>query len=175
MLMTPRVERARRFALVAHSGQKYGDEFPYIIHLQTAYSVAVMFNIDDEDTLCAVWCHDVQEDTKRTKDEIASILGDDVAAIIDRVSEPDEVVENGVTRKLTRKEKHAIAYPRITGCPKTRLVKLCDRISHVQFGGKKVNMYRNEHKAFKTALGHPHTRVEEYMWSYLDSLLAEIP
>lgn len=159
------VERTRSYVAKAHEGQKYGEEFPYFVHLWTAYSVAVRFGIVDPVILSAVLGHDLLEDTTRTYEDIATFLSPDVADMIALVSEP---------RGLTRKEKHAISYPRIARSNGARIVKLCDRISHVEFGGKKVTMYRKEHAGFKQALGASLTDVEGKMWDYLDDLLIEI-
>lgn len=165
-MMTAKLERARRYAKVAHDGQKYGDEFPYIIHLQTAYMVGVMFGITDEDVLTGILLHDVLEDTDREYDEILTLFGQRVADMVATVTEPTG---------LTRKERHAISYPKIRVHTDARLLKLCDRISHVEFGGKKVSMYRKEHATFKAAiLPSSMTYEEQKMWHHLDNLLAEV-
>lgn len=165
-MMTPTLERARRYAKTAHNGQKYGDEFPYIIHLQTAYMVGVMFGIKDEDVLTGIWLHDVLEDTDRTYDEIVSLFNQRVADMVATVTEP---------AGLTRKERHAISYPKIRVHNDARILKLCDRISHVEFGGNKVQMYRKEHANFKAAVLPTSMSYEEQkMWEHLDNLLAEV-
>lgn len=165
-MMTARIERARRFALKAHEGQKYGDEFPYIIHLQTAFTVGLRFGINDEDILVALWLHDILEDTNREYDEVVALFGERVGNIVATVTEP---------QGMTRKERHAVTYPKIKVYDHARIVKLCDRISHVEFGGKKVQMYRKEHAYFKSAiLPSTVTEVERKMWEYLDDLLAEV-
>lgn len=165
-MMTPTLERARRYAKTAHTGQKYGDEFPYIIHLQTAYMVGVMFGITDEDVLTGIWLHDVLEDTDRTYEEIVSLFNRRVADMVATVTEP---------AGLTRKERHAISYPKIRVHNDARILKLCDRISHVEFGGNKVQMYRKEHVNFKASiLPTSMTYEEQKMWNHLDNLLAEV-
>lgn len=163
--MNERVERARRFAAVAHRRQRYGDEFPYFVHLWTAYSVAVRFGINDPDVLSAVLLHDVLEDTSHQYEDLESYFGPRVAGIVALVTEP---------KNMTRKERHAVTYPLIRPSEDARIVKLCDRISHCEFGGKKVNMYQKEHSEFKRYLGEPLTEVEAVMWNYLDDLLIEI-
>lgn len=165
-MMSHRIERARTFALRAHVTQKYGTEFPYIIHFQTAYMVAVRFGVVDEDVLVAVWLHDILEDTVRTPVEIAGLFGDRVVSMVTRVTDPTG---------MTRKEKHAISYPIIKEDPNARIIKLCDRISHLEFGGNKVSMYRKEHNFFKSSLQTPNPPASELaMWEYLDNLIADI-
>jgi (p)ppGpp synthase/HD superfamily hydrolase len=159
------IDRARSYAAKAHEGQKYGDEFSYFVHVWAAYNVALRFGIVDEDVLCAVLLHDVLEDTPREYEDLVTFFRERVANIVKCVTEP----KNG-----TRRERHADAYPRIKQDEDARIVKLCDRISHVEFGGKKIGMYRKEHVAFKQALGEPMSEIEQDMWDYLDSLLAQV-
>lgn len=165
MITTPALERARRYAAKAHEGQKYGDEFPYFVHIWAAYGVALRFGIHDELILTAILLHDVLEDTDREYEEMVALFGQEVADLVARVTEP---------KGMTRKERHAVAYPEIAKDALARIVKLCDRISHVEFGGKKIQMYRKEHAAFKRYLGDPATATERTMWVYLDNLLAEV-
>jgi (p)ppGpp synthase/HD superfamily hydrolase len=165
MITTDTLERARRYALKAHDGQKYGDEFPYFVHIWAAYGVALRFGIKDETVLAAILLHDVLEDTDREYEEMVSFFGEEVARIVSLVTEP---------KGMTRKERHALTYPKLAKDPLARIVKLCDRISHVEFGGKKVQMYRKEHSAFKAYLGEPASAIERTMWVYLDNMLAEV-
>ena len=166
-MMSDLVTRARRYALVAHIGQKYGDEFPYIIHLQTAYNVALRFGITNENILCAIWLHDTLEDTDREYEDLCSVFNETVAQIVSRVTEP---------KGLSRKERHAATYPRILESDEARIVKLCDRISHLEFGGAKTKMYRKEHYDFCKNLCQPlRNTPEELLWTYLHNLIAEIP
>lgn len=164
--ISPKVERAQRFAARAHANQKYGDEFPYFAHLIMAFSVAIWFGITDEDILCAVLLHDVLEDTDRTYEEIEGLFGARVAGLVQTVTDPKEG---------TRKEKHAISYPKIAANRDAVIVKLCDRISHVQFGGKKVRMYVKEQLEFKAALKSGESNsLADNMWNHLDTILSEI-
>lgn len=56
-----------------HKGQTRQSGEPYITHsLNVAYILSEMFDIHvDRDTICAALLHDVLEDTKATKEEIA--------------------------------------------------------------------------------------------------------
>jgi (p)ppGpp synthase/HD superfamily hydrolase len=160
------VERARRFALKAHEGQKYGDEFPYFVHLLTAFSVARRFEFADDVILCSVLLHDVLEDTEHDYEELESLFGVEIAKTVACVTEP---------KGMTRKERHFVTYPRIRANTNAVIVKLCDRISHVEFGGAKVKMYAKEHHAFKAALyAASQLVIVDQMWQYLDDLLAEV-
>lgn len=149
----------------AHRNQSYG-RLPYIVHLQNAFDVAIRFGIKDEDVLSAVILHDTVEDTSVTLDDLKGDFGERVAEIVDVVTEPSG---------LSRKERHAYSHPRIRDREEARLVKLCDRISHVEFGGEKVKMYRKEHPTFKLDL-YPENPgpIEKSMWDHLDKLIEEV-
>jgi GTP pyrophosphokinase len=157
--------RARSYAAKAHEGQKYGEEFPYFTHVWAAYTVAVRFGITDPVILQAILLHDVLEDTDRDWEEVSAFFGLEVAEIVATVTEP---------QGLPRHERQRVTYPKIAVHWKAKIVKLCDRISHVEFGGKKVAMYRKEHAYFRSALGGPLTAIEADMWQYLENLLVTV-
>lgn len=159
-------ELARSFALAAHGDKTYGDEFPYIVHLVLVHMIGVQAGITDQNVLNALLLHDVLEDTDTDYDTLAAIFGKRTADIVLAVSEPTG---------LSRKERHADTYPRIAKDKDARIVKLCDRICHVWFGGKKVGMYLKEHASFKTALGEPQTVIEQGLWTSLDYMISQIP
>jgi guanosine-3',5'-bis(diphosphate) 3'-pyrophosphohydrolase len=140
-LHDPKVQLAKRFAFNAHKGQTYGDEFPYIIHLQAVESVMLRFGIYNTEYLCGAWLHDTLEDTQATYEELASFFGEAVAENVAAVTEP---------KGGNRKSRYEQTYPRIKarGIPAV-IIKLADRIANVETSGKKVGMYRKEHAEFK--------------------------
>ena len=154
--------KAREFAREAHKNQLY-DGFPYILHLHAAYMVGRRFGVDDPDVLDALWLHDLVEDTLFTTTDVSIRFGTRVADIVDLVTEP----------KGTRKERHAYSYPRIAKDGDARVVKLCDRISHLEWGGSKVGMYVKEHDSFVSALGPSFHRTENSLWMHLNYLINE--
>jgi (p)ppGpp synthase/HD superfamily hydrolase len=141
--MIPSVKNARKFAIGAHDGQMYGDEFPYKVHLGAAVSVLAHYEISNPVLKCAVWLHDTLEDTDTTYNDLVMYFGSDVADVVSAVTKPEG---------MTRREADKITLPRIRADWRAVIVKLCDRISHVESGGKKVGMYVKEHTAFKGAL-----------------------
>ena len=166
IMTTTGSELARKFALSAHGDQKYGDEFPYIVHLVLVHMIGVQAGVTDQDVLNALILHDTLEDTDTDYETIAAIFGTRTADIVAAVTEP---------KGLSRKERHADTYPRIAKDRDARIVKLCDRISHVWFGGKKVGMYLKEHASFKAALGEPQSQIERDLWTSLNYMIAQIP
>ncbi|MEW6983828.1 bifunctional GTP diphosphokinase/guanosine-3',5'-bis pyrophosphate 3'-pyrophosphohydrolase [Colwelliaceae bacterium 6471] len=74
----------------AHEGQMRSSGEPYITH-----PVAVALNLAkmhlDHETLMAALLHDVIEDTKVTKDELAELFGHTVAELVEGVSKLDKL------------------------------------------------------------------------------------
>ncbi len=74
----------------AHEGQMRSSGEPYITHpVAVALNLAKM-NLDHE-TLMAALLHDVIEDTKTTKDELAELFGSTVAELVEGVSKLDKL------------------------------------------------------------------------------------
>ena len=81
------IERATRIAITAHWNQtRKSDNFPYIFH---PFSVALMLQKHgfSDLTIAAALLHDVIEDTEVTAEEIRSVVGDEVLAIVQTVTE----------------------------------------------------------------------------------------
>jgi (p)ppGpp synthase/HD superfamily hydrolase len=171
MLRTPLVTNAAKFAVLAHGDQKYGDEFPYALHLQTVESVLIRFGVIDETLLAAGWLHDTLEDTDATYEEVVTLFGEEITNIVATVTEP---------KGMTRKERHAVTHPKIKQNPKAIIVKLADRISHVETGGRKSYMYHDEHQDFVNGIlnlnfsgDHTLRELQTRMWEYLNGLIIE--
>lgn len=154
---------AKYFAYGAHAGQKYGPH-PYTYHLEQVIEVADLNVRKDAPRFFveAAWLHDVLEDTPVTKTTLVELFGQDVADLVDAVTDPP-------TPGLTRKERKKLTYAKMVeyrdSCyashglrsPLVTLLKLCDRIANVEYSLKtgnldKLGMYRNEYPAFRTAL-----------------------
>jgi (p)ppGpp synthase/HD superfamily hydrolase len=167
-----KVYRAKRYAVRAHGDQKYGDEFPYALHLQAVESVLLRFGIFDEDLRVAAWLHDVLEDTDAEYEDLVTFFGREIADIVAALTEP---------KGGNRKWRHAQTYPRIAQNYKSVLVKVADRIANVESGGRLVEMYRKEHADFKTALQANYDKFDtdqiviiDSLFDYLDELLIEV-
>lgn len=166
-----KIYRAKRYAVRAHGDQKYGDEFPYAMHLQAVESVLLRFGIFDEDLRCAAWLHDVLEDTDRTYEDMSAFHGVHITNIVAALTEP---------KGGNRSWRHSQTYPRIAQNSAAVIVKIADRIANVEAGGK-ADMYRAEHAEFKRALLATSDKfstddivVINAMFEYLDSLLIEV-
>ena len=79
------IARAYRVANEAHQGQVRKSGEPYIVH--PLYVAIILADLElDKETIVAGLLHDVVEDTILTKEEIASLFGDEVALLVDGVT-----------------------------------------------------------------------------------------
>ena len=91
---TPQIKKAIQFAARKHHGQmrvtKEGDRpLPYITHLFSVALLAAEDGARDEIVIAAL-LHDTLEDTGTTRDELAHEFGEEVAELVEAVSEPKE-------------------------------------------------------------------------------------
>lgn len=163
------VRIAREYAIEAHGDQKYG-EHDYVYHLDAVAFLAKPYGIFAQ---ALAYLHDVGEDTPKTREELAAMFGEDLAQMVEWISD-----EEGDTRAERKAKTHAKLKGLNAALPRellTLLVKLFDRVSNVRkssHGGnvQKLEMYRGEQPAFKEAVyreGQP-----EALWAELESLLA---
>lgn len=170
----PIVDRAENFAQVAHAGQTYDEETPYIVHLREVVGVLKSFGIHEPTMICAAFLHDTIEDTSKSYKDILSRFGQEVAELVFAVT--NELGRN-------RAERAQKTYPKILACPNALVLKLADRIANVQHGaitGGKTDMYLEEFEGFAKALWRPRPNIsglsaqgniEQVMWGYLARIL----
>ena len=117
--------KAQHFAAKAHYGQKrkYTGE-DYIAHPKTVASLLRAVHADDK-MIAAAWLHDVVEDTDVTIDDIRAEFGDDVAELVDAVTDVSRPeYGNRTTRKRFDREHIAAATER------AKCIKLADLIDN---------------------------------------------
>ena len=129
----------------------------------------------DTALLCAALLHDVVEDTAATQEYVCMCFGDDVADLVERVTnKPGK----------NRAEKHKNTYPRIQENNRARLLKYADRLANIRSccsewmrTGKKgmFAMYYREADGFMAALKVPNSELtdsEKYLIREINCLLA---
>lgn len=164
------------FAEIAHAGQTYNDEVPYVYHVQAVVDVLARFHFTSNVMRCAGLLHDVIEDTNRSYNDIKKKFGEDVAELVYAVT--SELGRN-------RAERNKKTYPKIYGNYQATALKLADRIANVEYGfanGGKQDMYAKEYPDFYmnlhcTALDGVNwpendNRVD-LMWQHLSRLLGD--
>jgi (p)ppGpp synthase/HD superfamily hydrolase len=168
--------KAAKLADAAHTGQTYGGDKPYTFHLRMVADNALKwgtlylpYGASLEAVVIAAWLHDYLEDCIRPEEWeaarklLADEFGEEVADIVWCVTnEPGK----------NRKERHLATYPKIRSNGLAVFLKLCDRVSNVEAGGK-TSMYYKEHAEFKMAL----YREGEYepLWEHLEALVRVKP
>ncbi len=162
---------AELMAKQAHQEQQYGN-FPYHHHLQEVINVLIEFGVtlnnpETAPILVAAWLHDSLEDTSLTYNLIGYQFGQEVADIVEAVT--DEPGKN-------RKERKALTYAKTRQNEKAIILKLADRIANVRASQlenpKKLKMYIKEQQDFEQAL-HPYSmsRLSQQLWRELEHTL----
>lgn len=165
--------RARRFALVAHGDQKYG-EHPYSYHLGAVADIARPWG---DVTEAVAWLHDVVEDTPVSGYEVWETFGDPIAACVWIVTDP-----GGRNRRERKARLHerlaAIVANDALGFTQYRpalVVKVADRLANLRAckagSPKLLKMYRKEHEAFRSALFMP--GLCDRLWDEIEEIIGE--
>src|SRR5581483_470219 len=80
---------AIEFAARAHAGQyRKGTRIPYILHPLSVARILIECDASDDVVIAAV-LHDIVEDTKITLADVRAEFGDDVARLVEGMSEPN--------------------------------------------------------------------------------------
>jgi (p)ppGpp synthase/HD superfamily hydrolase len=118
------IEKAKRFAEQAHSGQtrKGAGAEPYVIHLAEVAELVTRFG-GSETAILAAWLHDTVEDCTVTRADLVAMFGEAVAAVV------MELTDNKSLPKPERKRLQIVNAPHKS--PEAALVKLCDKMSNV--------------------------------------------
>lgn len=131
MLFSPLLERAVRFASVAHRGQmRKGSAVPYISHpIQVAW-LLVRAGFTDETLLAAAVLHDVMEDCDVTLEELRQEFSPEVAEIVARLSER-KCDEHGRRRSWEERKWEHLA--ELSAAPlAVRAVALADKLHNLE-------------------------------------------
>ena len=121
------VLKAAEFAAEKHRHQRRKDAHasPYINHpIQLAKLLANEGGIADPDVLCAALLHDTIEDTETTADELRTLFGDAITAIV------LEVTDDKALSKEDRKRFQIEHAPHVSH--QAKLVKLADKICNLR-------------------------------------------
>ena len=123
-----KIQRASEFARSAHQSidqrRKFTGE-PYIVHpARVARIVATV--TDDENMICAAWLHDVVEDTPVTLAEIRAEFGDDVAHLVDGLTDVSKLTDGNRATRLGIDREHSAGTD-----SRTKTIKLADLIDNL--------------------------------------------
>jgi GTP diphosphokinase / guanosine-3',5'-bis(diphosphate) 3'-diphosphatase len=108
-----------------HQRRKGPAEEPYINHLvEVAMLVAEATGGSDTDLVIAALLHDAIEDCEVPRELIAETFGEDVASIV------EEVTDDKNLPKAVRKEEQVRTAP--TKSPRAKMLKLADKVSNLR-------------------------------------------
>lgn len=127
--MTPRLERAFRWAAVMHHGQtRKASDVPYFAHVAAVALILARAGFD-EDTIIAGLLHDIVEDTSATLEDVRAAFGETVGAIVGECSETKHDGEGRKRPWIDRKRDHLAA---LAGSGvATRAVVLADKLHNL--------------------------------------------
>lgn len=117
--------KAKNFAERVHRDQvrKYSGE-PYSNHLREVAGLCAEVGCRDE-VIAAAWLHDAKEDQGVTDSELRKLFGDDVARLVNEVTDQSKPEDgNRKTRKTIDREHNGRA------SPEGKTIKLADLISN---------------------------------------------
>jgi (p)ppGpp synthase/HD superfamily hydrolase len=118
-------QKAKEFATKAHDGQrrKYTN-LPYITH--PAAVVELVRSVDHtEEMLAASWLHDVVEDCGVSISEIREEFGDDVASLVDWLTDVSKPSDGNRERR-----KHLDMIHMANASPSAKTIKIADLIDN---------------------------------------------
>jgi (p)ppGpp synthase/HD superfamily hydrolase len=144
-------QKAKEFATKAHDGQrrKYTN-LPYITHPS---AVVELVRIVDhtEEMLAAAWLHDVVEDCGVSISEIREEFGDNVASLVDWLTDVSKPSDGNRKRR-----KHLDMLHTDRSSPSAKTIKLADLIDNtssiVQYDPEFAKVYLEEKKALLEVL-----------------------
>ncbi len=123
------IREAYLFAYDAHEGQTRMSGKPYITHPVAAAMILADMRMDQQ-TIMATLLHDVLEDTKISKQELADRFGDEVAELVDGVSKLTQIeFSNRAEAQAENFRKMVLAMVRDI---RVILVKLADRLHNMR-------------------------------------------
>lgn len=121
-------EKARRFACHVHAQanqrRKYTNA-PYIVH-PGAVAELVRTVRTDETMLAAAWLHDTLEDTPTTRHQLQQLFGQDVARLVEMLTNPPCRTQDRVQRTQVRLQHTAKA------SPNAQTIKIADIIDNTR-------------------------------------------
>lgn len=122
--------KAIRFAVKAHTGQKRKNGAPYIVHpLEVAAIAATM--TDNDDVLCAAVLHDTVEDTSVTAGQIRRTFGEKTAELVASETENKRLdTSPDITWKIRKEESFEIL--RKTKDINVKILWLSDKLSNMR-------------------------------------------
>ena len=137
------LERAFEFANEAHAGQKRKSGEPFIAHPVEVAIILGDLHMDAE-TIAAALLHDTIEDTDVTREDVAELCGEDVAALVEGVTKITKIeVETLTDEQAATIRKMLVAMNKDI---RVIVIKLADRLHNMRTLGS----LREDRRIFKS-------------------------
>ena len=119
------IEQAARLARERHQGQfrKGPERLPYVTHCEDVAHLVARHGGNDI-AIAAAWLHDAVEDTETTLDEIRSTFGEDIAGLVDEVTD-DPALQKHEARAVQIRDAAKKS-------PAAALIKAADQASNMK-------------------------------------------
>lgn len=132
------IEEALRFAAVRHDGQfRKGTNIPYVTH-PVAVSMLLVEDRQPVPVVAAGLLHDLLEDTLTTVDEIEQRFGQEVARLVQAVSEPGKHHSWEERKRMTIQKVHTLQYDEVALLAADKLHNLRSIRLDIEREGKQV-------------------------------------
>ncbi len=124
------IQKAKEFSHKAHAGQLlYQKKGSMMLHVEEVVDLVEKAQGSPEE-IAAAWLHDVVEDTPVTLEEVRTEFGENVASVVDELTDPEHLAHNS---QADRKQLQA---NRISSASSSaKLVKLADQASNCRLAG----------------------------------------
>jgi (p)ppGpp synthase/HD superfamily hydrolase len=121
------IARARMFAIQAYEGlcRRNRARTPLWMHAEEVAALVAQAGGSAAE-IAAAWLHDVVEDTPYTIDDIRRMFGDEVAELVDGLTDPEEFAGMPTKERKLRQAERVVAKPH-----GVKRVKIADQISNV--------------------------------------------
>ncbi len=123
------LNRAYVYAMRAHGSQTRASGDPYFSHPLEVAAILTDLKLDDA-TIATALLHDVVEDTDATRDEIAQLFGDEIAALVEGLTKLKKL--DLVTKQAEQAENFRKLLVAISSDIRVLLVKLADRLHNMR-------------------------------------------
>ncbi|MDE5946301.1 MAG: bifunctional (p)ppGpp synthetase/guanosine-3',5'-bis(diphosphate) 3'-pyrophosphohydrolase [Oscillospiraceae bacterium] len=125
-----KIVKAYEVAEKAHEGQKRSSGQPYIIHPLAVAKLIVELGLDT-DTVCAGLLHDVVEDTEMTTADIKKLFGQDVAILVDGVTNLTNMHHYYNKQQQDAADVRRVVFATAKDI-RIIIIKLCDRLHNIR-------------------------------------------
>lgn len=123
------IKKAYAFCAKKHEGQKRKSGQPYIVHPLEVASILADMHLDVPSIVAGI-LHDTIEDTECTREEIAKLFGEDIAALVDGVTKLSKLQFNSQQdRQAENFRKMIVAMSQDI---RVILIKLADRLNNLR-------------------------------------------